>query len=117
MFNALVSTNDSITVESVLSSSISQHALCKKLDDHIFQSISMTSSSANKERIGCDDGYCCVLGERVEVAVEGVAMIPSGLGRCHERAPPHLNTSCALQEGIKCTLAQPSHMRKTCSGH
>ena len=36
MFNALVSTNDSITVESVLSSPISQHALSKKLDDHIF---------------------------------------------------------------------------------
>ena len=35
-FNALVSPTEAITVESVLSSPLSQHALCKKLDDHLF---------------------------------------------------------------------------------
>ena len=44
----LVSPTEAITVESVLSSPLSQHALCKKLDDHLFQSILMTSSPANK---------------------------------------------------------------------
>ncbi|KAL5474501.1 hypothetical protein EMCRGX_G026456 [Ephydatia muelleri] len=34
-FNALVSPTEAITVESVLSSPLSQHALCKKLDDHL----------------------------------------------------------------------------------
>ena len=38
-------------MESVLSSPLSQHALCKKLDDHLFQSILMTSSPANKARL------------------------------------------------------------------
>ena len=47
-FNALVSPTDAIAVESVLSSPISQ---CKKLDDHLFQSILMTSSPANKARL------------------------------------------------------------------
>ncbi|KAL5499697.1 hypothetical protein EMCRGX_G011154 [Ephydatia muelleri] len=47
-FNALVSPTEAIAVESVLSSPLSQHALCKKLDDHLFQSILMTSSPANK---------------------------------------------------------------------
>ena len=50
-FNALVSPTEAITVESVLSSPLSQHALCKKLDDHLFQSILMTSSPANKARL------------------------------------------------------------------
>ena len=39
---------EAITVESVLFSPLSQHALCKKLDDHLFQSILMPSSPANK---------------------------------------------------------------------
>ena len=39
-------------------------------------------------------------------------MIPSGSGRCRERAPSYLNTYRAMQEGNKCTLAQPLHMRK-----
>ena len=41
---------EAITVESVLFSPFSQHALCKKLDDHLShnQSIMMTSSPANK---------------------------------------------------------------------
>ena len=47
-FNALVSPTEAITVESVLSSPLSKHALCKKLDDHFFQSTLMTSSLANK---------------------------------------------------------------------
>ena len=47
-FNALVSPTEAITVESVLSSPLSQHALCKKLDDNLVQSILMTSSPANK---------------------------------------------------------------------
>ena len=38
-------------MESVLSSPLSQHALHKKLDDHLFQSILMTSSPANKARL------------------------------------------------------------------
>ena len=38
-------------MESVLSSPLSQHALCKKLDDHLFQSILITSSPANKARL------------------------------------------------------------------
>ena len=42
-FNALVSLTEAITVESVLSSPLSQHALCKKLDDHLFQSVLMNS--------------------------------------------------------------------------
>ena len=50
-FNSLVSPAEVITVESVLSSPLSQHALCKKLDDHLFQSILMTSSPANKARL------------------------------------------------------------------
>eukprot|EP00731_Ephydatia_muelleri_P000989 Em0001g989a len=50
-FNALVSPTEAITVESVLSSSLAQHALCKMLDDHLFQSILMTSSPANKARL------------------------------------------------------------------
>eukprot|EP00731_Ephydatia_muelleri_P014362 Em0008g82a len=50
-FNALVFPTEAITVESVLSSPLSQHALCKKLDDHLFQSILMTSSPANKVRL------------------------------------------------------------------
>ena len=50
-FNALVSSTETITVESVLSSPLSQHALGKKLDDHLFQSILMTSSPANKARL------------------------------------------------------------------
>ena len=37
-------------MESVLSSPLS-HALCKKLDDHLFQSILMTSTPANKARL------------------------------------------------------------------
>ncbi|KAL5482226.1 hypothetical protein EMCRGX_G022523 [Ephydatia muelleri] len=37
-FNALVSPTQAIKVESVLSSPLSQHALCKKLDDHHFHS-------------------------------------------------------------------------------
>ena len=45
-FNALVSPTEAITVESVLSSPLSQHALCKKLDDHLFQSILMTCNKA-----------------------------------------------------------------------
>ena len=41
---------EAITEESVLFSPFSQHALCKKLDDHLShnQSIMMTSSPANK---------------------------------------------------------------------
>ena len=50
-FNALVSPTEAITVESVLSSPLTHHALCKKLDDHLFQSILMTSSPANKARL------------------------------------------------------------------
>ena len=44
---------EAITVESVLFSPLSQHALCKKLDDHLShnQSILMTSSPANKARL------------------------------------------------------------------
>ena len=42
---------NAITVESVLSSPLSQHVLCKKLDDHLFQSNLMTSSPANKARL------------------------------------------------------------------
>ena len=44
---------EAITVESVLFSPFSQHALCKKLDDHLShnQSILMTSSPANKTRL------------------------------------------------------------------
>ena len=38
-------------MESVLFSPLSQHVLCKKLDDHLFQSILMTSSPANKARL------------------------------------------------------------------
>ena len=38
-------------MESVLFSPFSQHALCKKLDDHLLQSILMTSSPANKARL------------------------------------------------------------------
>ena len=34
-----------------LFSSLSQHALCKKLDDHLFQPILMTSSPANKAQL------------------------------------------------------------------
>ena len=51
MFNALVSPTEAITVESVLSSPLSQHALCKKWNDHLFQSILMTSSPASKARL------------------------------------------------------------------
>ena len=38
-------------MESVLSSPLSQHALCKNLDDHLSQSILMTSSPANKAQL------------------------------------------------------------------
>ena len=47
-FNALVSPTEAITVESVLFSPLSQHALCKKLDDNLFQSVLMTATPANK---------------------------------------------------------------------
>ena len=47
-FNTLVSPSDAITVEAILSSPPSQHALCKKLDCHLFHSILMTSSPDNK---------------------------------------------------------------------
>ena len=50
-FNAHVSPTEAITVETVLSSPLSQHALCKKLDDNLFQSILMTSSPASKARL------------------------------------------------------------------
>ncbi|KAL5491540.1 hypothetical protein EMCRGX_G016842 [Ephydatia muelleri] len=38
-FNALVSPSEVITVESALSSPLSQHALSKKLDEHLFQPV------------------------------------------------------------------------------
>ena len=50
-FNTLVSTSDVITLEATLSSPSSQHALSRKLDSHLFHSIMMTSSPANKARL------------------------------------------------------------------
>ena len=50
-FNTLASTNDVITLEATLSSPPSQHALSRKLDSHLFHSIMMTSSPANKARL------------------------------------------------------------------
>ena len=50
-FNTLVSTSDVITLEATLSSPPSQHALSRKLDSHLFHSIMMTSSPANKARL------------------------------------------------------------------
>ena len=49
-FNALVPPSDVITVKSALSSPLSQRELSKKLDDHLFQSMLMTSP-ANKARL------------------------------------------------------------------
>ena len=50
-FNTLVSTSDVITLEATLSSPPSQHALSRKLDSHLFHSIMMASSPANKARL------------------------------------------------------------------
>ena len=50
-FNTLVSPSDAITVEAILSSPPSQHALSKKLDCHLFHAVLMTSSPANKARL------------------------------------------------------------------
>ena len=47
-FNALVSPSEVITVKS---SPLSQYALSKKLDDHLFQSMLMTSSRRKKARL------------------------------------------------------------------
>ena len=47
-FNSLVSPSDAITVEAILSSPPSQHALSRKLDSHLFHSVVMTSSPTNK---------------------------------------------------------------------
>ena len=47
-FNALVSPSEVITVKS---SPLSQYALSKKLDDHLFQSMLMTSSPRKKARL------------------------------------------------------------------
>ena len=50
-FSTLVSPSDAITIEAILSSPPSQHTLSKKLDSHIFHSVLMTSSPANKARL------------------------------------------------------------------
>ena len=50
-FDALMSPSEVITVESALFSPLPQHALSKKLDDHFFQSVLMTSTPANKARL------------------------------------------------------------------
>ena len=49
--NALVSPSEVISVESSLSSPLSQHAVSMKLADHLFQSMFMASTPANKARL------------------------------------------------------------------
>ena len=50
-FNVLVSPSDFLTVQSSISSPLFQHALSKKLDGYLFQSMLMTSSPANEARL------------------------------------------------------------------
>ena len=50
-FSSLVSPSDVITVDAILSSPPSQQAMSKKLDSHLFNSILMTSSPANKAHL------------------------------------------------------------------
>ena len=50
-FNTLVSPSDTITVEAILSSPPSEHALSRKVDSHLFHSVLMTSSPANKAHL------------------------------------------------------------------
>ena len=49
--NARVSPSEVISVESALSSPLSQHAVSMNLDDHLFQSMLMASTPANKARL------------------------------------------------------------------
>lgn len=71
-FNTLVSPSDVITVDAILSSPPSQQALSKKLDSHLFNSILMTSSPANKARL---------LSSSASYASSWLSVVPSiGLG-------------------------------------
>ena len=50
-FNPIVSPSDAITVEAISSSPPSQHGLTMKFDGHLFHSVLMTSSPANKAHL------------------------------------------------------------------
>ena len=97
-FNTLVSTSDVITLEATLSSPPSQHALSRKLDSHLFHSIMMTSSPANKARL---------LSSSAAHASSWLSVVPSvGLGL-------HLDSS-EFHTAVKWWLGMNSTARASC---
>ena len=97
-FNALVSPSEVTAVESALSSPLSQHALSKKLDDHLFQSVLMTSSPANKARL---------LSASAPHASSWISVVPSvGLGL-------HLDPA-EFQAAVKWWLGMNSSVGPVC---
>ena len=97
-FNTLVSTSDVITLEATLSSPPSQHALSRKLDSHLFHSIMMTSSPANKARL---------LSSSAAHASSWLSVVPSvGLGL-------HLDSS-EFHTAVKWWLGMNSTARSSC---
>ena len=97
-FNTLVSPSDAITIEAILSSPPSQHALSKKLDSHLFHSILMTSSPANK---------ACLLSSSAAHASSWLSVVPSvGLGL-------HLDSS-EFRTAVKWWLGMNSTARSSC---
>ena len=94
-FNTLVSPSDAITVDA---SPPSQHALSKKLDNHLFNSILMTSSPANKARL---------LSSSAPYASSWLSVVPSvGLGL-------HLDSS-EFHTAVKWWLGMNSTARSSC---
>ena len=51
IFNSQVSNSDSVTIESVLADQPRQRSLSQKLDGHLFETLLMSSSTANKARL------------------------------------------------------------------
>ena len=51
IFNSLVSPVDVVSVESLLTTPVSQKSLCGKLDDHVFNLLLNSSSVADKARL------------------------------------------------------------------
>ena len=97
-FNTLVSSSDAITVEAILSSPPSQHALSKKLDCHLFHSLLMTSSPANKAHL---------LSSSAAHASSWLSVVPSvGLGL-------HLDSS-EFHTAVKWWLGMNSTARSSC---
>ena len=97
-FNTLVSPSDAITVEAILSSPPSQHTLSRKLDSHLFHSIMMTSSPANK---------ACLLSSSVAHASSWLSVVPSfGLGLHLESSEFHI--------AVKWWLGMNSTARSSC---